>query len=192
MPILVIDSYDSFTHILVSYFRRNDSDIIIMQNDKCSLSEIFSIQPHAIVISPGPCGPLQAGISLSVIAHFTGLIPILGVCLGHQAISMVFGGRVCNAQKPMHAKVSQVSHCTSNIFHDLPSPMQCMRYHSLAVNVNDSDQLMVLARSEDDEIMALKHINHPVYGLQFHPESILSTHGNTLIKNFINICHQQS
>ena len=191
MPILVIDNYDSFTYILAAYLARGSQEVLIVKNDEFTLSKVLSMKPEAIVISPGSCGPLQAGISLAIVATFASTIPILGVCLGHQAIASVFGGKIHQGKKPMHAKVSTISHCGFGLFSQVPQQFQCMRYHSLIVDVNTVEQLVVLARSDDQTVMAIKHKKYNVYGLQFHPESILSTYGDVIIKNFIDICHKQ-
>lgn len=188
MKLLMIDNYDSFTYNLVQYFGELGEDVHTHRNDQISLEDIEALQPDRICISPGPCTPAEAGISLEVIRHFGGKVPILGVCLGHQAIGAAFGGDVVRAREIMHGKVSEITHRGSDIFTDLPSPFTVTRYHSLAV-ARDSlpDCLEVTAETADGEIMGLRHKTLPIYGVQFHPESVLSEHGHALLQNFLNI-----
>jgi anthranilate synthase/aminodeoxychorismate synthase-like glutamine amidotransferase len=164
------------------------ADLTVYRNDKTDLSSIEMMEPEKIVISPGPCTPKEAGISNIVIDAFAGRVPILGVCLGHQCVGEVFGGEIINAKKLMHGKVSKISHKGSLLFKDIPSPFEAVRYHSLAIN-RDSfpDVLNIDAETSDKEIMAISHKKLPVYGVQFHPESVLTQHGKKLLKNFLEI-----
>lgn len=186
--ILIIDNYDSFTYNLVQYFGKHTPDIKIYRNDKITLDEAITLNPDAIVISPGPCTPKEARISLDIIKYFAGKKPILGVCLGHQSIGYVFGGNIINAKTIMHGKPSQITHHGNELFEGICSPFTAIRYHSLVIEEKSiPDCLVIIARSDDNEIMAVKHIDHPVYGLQFHPESILTAVGEQLIANFLKI-----
>lgn len=187
--ILLIDNYDSFTYNLYQLIGSIESDIRVIRNDEGTISEIETQNPHAIILSPGPGRPEQAGISLDVIRCFAGKLPILGVCLGHQAICQAFGGVVTYAKECMHGKTSLVRLLKqSPIFQDVPLPLQAGRYHSLIVgHENLPDCLEVIAESLEDEIMAIKHREYPIYGLQFHPESILTKDGDIIIRNFIDI-----
>lgn len=184
--LLMIDNYDSFTYNIVQYFGELGEDVRVARNDQISIPEIEAMAPDRICISPGPCAPAQAGISVEAIRHFAGRLPLLGVCLGHQAIGEAFGGRVVRARTLMHGKVSPITHTNTDVFAGLPSPYTVTRYHSLAVE-RDSlpDCLQVTAETADGEIMGLRHKALPVYGVQFHPESILSEHGHALLKNFL-------
>ena len=188
--LLVIDNYDSFTYNLVQYLGELGADIIVRRNDAVSVDEIGELQPSAIVVSPGPCAPSQAGVTVPVIQRWGSTIPTLGVCLGHQAIGEAYGGRVVRAQRVMHGKSSTVRHDGTGLFEGLPSPLSVMRYHSLIVE-RDSlpPELEVLAVSTDDptEIHAVRHRTHPVWGVQFHPESILTTGGKTILRNFLSL-----
>lgn len=188
MTLLMLDNYDSFTYNLVQYFGELGVEVQTHRNDQITIEEIEAVQPDRICISPGPCTPAEAGISVEVIRHFAGRIPILGVCLGHQAIGAAFGGRVIPARQIMHGKVSDITHQGTDVFAGLPSPFTVTRYHSLAVE-RDSlpDCLEVTAETADGEIMGLRHNALPVYGVQFHPESVLSEHGHALLKNFLDI-----
>ncbi len=184
--LLMIDNYDSFTYNLVQYFGELGEDVRVYRNDAITLSEIAKLDPARIVISPGPGTPAQAGISLSVIREFAGKIPLLGVCLGHQAIGEAFGGKVVHARKLMHGKVSPVHHHNVGVFRGLPNPVTCTRYHSLAVERETlPDCLEVTAWTDDGEIMGLRHKTLDVEGVQFHPESILTEHGHDMLKNFL-------
>lgn len=184
--ILMIDNYDSFVFNLVRYGRELGAEMCVRRNDEITLKDIETIAPSHIMISPGPCSPLEAGISLKVIQHFAGKIPIFGICLGHQSIGQVFGGQVVRADKPIHGKVMPIRHNASGLFQGLPSPMQVTRYHSLIV-ARDllPDDLIITAESETGEIMALAHRHLPVVGVQFHPEAVLSEHGHAIIRNFL-------
>ena len=188
----MIDNYDSFTYNIVQYFGELNQDVKVVRNDQLSIADIEAWQPQYIVIGPGPCSPNEAGISLQAIQHFAGKIPLLGVCLGHQAIGQVFGGEVIRARDVMHGRLSTMYHASVGIFKDLPNPYQATRYHSLVVNKNTvPDCLEVTAWTQTpdgnmDEIMGLRHKTLAVEGVQFHPESILSEHGHQLLKNFID------
>jgi anthranilate synthase/aminodeoxychorismate synthase-like glutamine amidotransferase len=186
--ILVIDNYDSFTFNLVQYLGELGEEPVVRRNDRISVEEIGGLAPRAIVISPGPCTPAQAGISVPVVQRWGATIPILGVCLGHQAIGEAYGGRVVRAARVMHGKTSMVTHSGTGLFARVPTPMQVMRYHSLVVEAHSlPPDLKVLARAEDDtnEIHAMRHVSHPVWGVQFHPESIMTPFGKTLLENFL-------
>lgn len=184
--LLMIDNYDSFTYNLVQYFGELGQDVRVVRNDAISLPEIARLKPHYLVISPGPCAPAQAGISLAAIREFAGRIPLLGVCLGHQAIGEAFGGKVVHAKQMMHGKVSPVHHENLGVFRGLPNPLTCTRYHSLAIDRPSlPESLQVTAWTEDGEIMGVRHKSLPVEGVQFHPESILTEHGHDLLANFL-------
>ena len=191
--LLMIDNYDSFTYNLVQYLGELGAEVRVFRNDKISLREIEDLNPRRIVISPGPCTPNEAGISLAVIDHFKGRLPILGVCLGHQAIGQAFGGHVVHAKKVMHGKTSEIYHDNSDVFHGLEIPFIATRYHSLVVERETLPEcLAITAWTQDgeggfDEIMGLRHKELPVFGVQFHPESILTTSGHDLLKNFLEI-----
>ena len=185
--ILMIDNYDSFTYNLYQYIGTFNSDIQVVRNDQTTVTEIEEMNPECIVISPGPKNPKEAGICLEVIQHFAGKKPILGVCLGHQCIGEAFGATVGYAKKIVHGKQSTIEHDGSSIFTGVKSPVQVARYHSLAI-LEDTmpDCLKVLAKTEDGEIMAVRHRDYLIVGLQFHPESIITDHGKRLIENFVN------
>ena len=184
--ILVIDNYDSFTYNLVQYFGELGAEILVKRNDEITLEEIEALAPEKICISPGPCTPTEAGISCAVIEQFAGRQPILGVCLGHQSIGQVYGGDVVRADRLMHGKTSPILHTGENIFAGLPSPFEATRYHSLIVKRDTLPKcLRITAESAEGEIMGLAHKELPVYGVQFHPESILTTEGKKLLKNFL-------
>ncbi len=188
--ILVIDNYDSFTFNLVQYLGELGATPLVRRNDEITVDDIGILEPSAIVISPGPCTPAQAGISVAVVQRWGSTIPMLGVCLGHQAIGEAYGGRVVRAARVMHGKTSQVRHDARELFAGLPNPMQVMRYHSLVVESESlPDELMVLASAADDatEIHAIRHREHPVWGVQFHPESIMTPDGKTLLRNFLEL-----
>lgn len=186
--ILVIDNYDSFVYNLTRYIVRLGRDCVVKRNDKITIYDIKALSPEAIIISPGPCAPKDAGISIEVIKEFGSTTPILGVCLGHQAIAEAYGGRIIRSQKPTHGKASMITHDKSALFSELPTPLQVGRYHSLVAELSIDAPIKITARCEINEIMALQHATHPVYGVQFHPESILTPNGSDLIKNFITIC----
>ncbi len=184
---LVIDNYDSFTFNLVQYLGELGDAPQVYRNDKISIAEIEALNPSRILISPGPCTPAEAGVSKAVIAHFSGKLPILGVCLGHQSIGEVFGGKVIRAPRLMHGKVSPIHHDEAGIFAGLPTPFTATRYHSLIVDEPLPDALIRTAWTEEGELMGLRHKEHPTFGLQFHPESILTEHGHTMLKNFLEL-----
>jgi len=190
--ILVIDNYDSFVANVARYFAMLGEEPRIVRNDAISVNEIQALAPSAIVVSPGPCTPAEAGVSNEVIAALSGHIPILGVCLGHQCMGAVFGERVTRAQRPMHGRASMIEHDGDGLFGGLPSPLKVGRYHSLVVEIDDPERsaLVVTARSEEGEIMALHHREHPTYGVQFHPESILTQRGLTLVGNFLRVAQK--
>ena len=184
--ILMIDNYDSFTYNLVQYFGELGADMRVVLNDEMDLAGIEALKPEKIVISPGPCSPNEAGVSLRVIEAFAGRVPILGVCLGHQAIGQAFGGKVVHAMELMHGKTSPVTHVGAGVFKDLPTPFTATRYHSLAVERSSLPaDLEVTAWTEDGEIMGVKHRRFDVEGVQFHPESILTEHGHKMLENFL-------
>jgi anthranilate synthase/aminodeoxychorismate synthase-like glutamine amidotransferase len=188
--ILVIDNYDSFTFNLVQYLGELGAELVVKRNDEIAVDEIGPMAPSAIVISPGPCAPAQAGISVETVRHWGPTIPTLGVCLGHQAIGEAYGGRIVRAGRVMHGKTSRIEHDGSGLFEGVPSPMQVMRYHSLVIEPASMPQsLSVTARAQDDatEIHAVKHREHPVWGVQFHPESIMTPDGQRLLKNFLEL-----
>ena len=184
--LLMIDNYDSFTYNLVQYFGELGADVHVHRNDAITLEQIAAWQPEKIVISPGPCTPDQAGISVPLIERFAGRIPILGVCLGHQAIGQAFGGRIVRAQRVMHGKVSTISHSGGGVFAGLANPLTGTRYHSLVIERASMPAcLEVTATSEDGEIMGVRHRELAVEGVQFHPEAILTEHGHALLANFL-------
>ena len=184
--LLMIDNYDSFTYNLVQYFGELGEDVKVVRNDEMTVDEIEKLHPDRIVISPGPCTPKEAGVSLEVIRRFAGRVPILGVCLGHQAIGQAFGGKVVHARTLMHGKVSPVHHAGEGVFAGLPTPYNATRYHSLAIEPQSCpESLEVTAWTEDGEIMGVRHRTLPVEGVQFHPESILTEHGHDLLRNFL-------
>jgi len=184
--ILMIDNYDSFTWNLVQYLGELGAEVKVVRNDEIGVDEIAAMQPQKIVFSPGPCTPNEAGIMLDAVRTYAGKIPMLGVCLGHQAIGQAFGGEVVHAGKVMHGKTSAIRHQGRGVFRGLPSPFFATRYHSLAIaRASLPDCLEVTAESEDGEIMGVRHRTLPVEGVQFHPESILSEHGHALLRNFL-------
>ncbi|HEY4130322.1 MAG TPA: aminodeoxychorismate/anthranilate synthase component II [Gemmatimonadaceae bacterium] len=188
--ILVIDNYDSFTYNLVQYLGELGADVVVKRNDAITVEEVGAFNPSAIVLSPGPCTPKEAGITVDVIRRWGSTIPTLGVCLGHQAIGEAYGGDVVLASRVMHGKTSQISHGGTGVFAGLPSPMEVMRYHSLIVERSTMpESLEIVAVSQDDpnEVHAVKHREHPVYGVQFHPESVMTPHGKALLKNFLEL-----
>ncbi|HEY7943100.1 MAG TPA: aminodeoxychorismate/anthranilate synthase component II [Casimicrobiaceae bacterium] len=184
--LLMIDNYDSFTYNLVQYLAELGADVHVHRNDAITLEQISVWQPERIVISPGPCTPDQAGISVALIERFAGSIPILGVCLGHQAIGQAFGGRIVRAQRVMHGKLSAITHKGDGVFAGLANPLTATRYHSLVIERESMpDCLEVTATSEDGEIMGVRHRDLAVEGVQFHPEAILTEHGHALLANFL-------
>jgi anthranilate synthase component 2 len=182
----MIDNYDSFTYNLVQYFGELGEDVRTYRNDEITIEAIEKLNPSRICISPGPCTPHEAGVSVPVLQHFAGKLPILGVCLGHQSIGAAFGGKIIRAQQVMHGKTSPIEHTGVGVFKNLPSPYTVIRYHSLAI-ARDSlpDCLEVTAWTADGEIMGVRHKTYPIEGVQFHPESILSDHGHALLQNFL-------
>ena len=191
MKVLMIDNYDSFTYNLVQYLGELGADVETIRNDAVSVQEILgrtgANRPDRLVISPGPCSPTEAGISVELIQKAKGQIPLLGVCLGHQAIGAAFGGKVIRAQTLMHGKTSSITHTGQGVFAGLPSPMTVIRYHSLAIERSSlPSDLVVTAWTEDGEIMGVQHKTLAVHGVQFHPESILSEHGHAMLKNFLD------
>jgi anthranilate synthase component 2 len=184
--LLMIDNYDSFTYNLVQYLGELGEDVRVVRNDAITLEEIEALAPARIVISPGPCTPREAGVSVPLVRRFAGRIPILGVCLGHQAIGEAFGGKIVHAQQLMHGKTSPIHHRGEGVFHGLPNPFTAIRYHSLAIErASKPEVLEVTAWTDDGEIMGVRHKTLPVEGVQFHPESILTEHGHALLKNFL-------
>ena len=186
--LLMIDNYDSFTYNLVQYFGELGQEVRVYRNDQIALAQIEELAPDHIVISPGPCTPNEAGISMDLIRSYAGQFPILGVCLGHQSIGQAFGGNIVHAKALMHGKTSMIHHQGRGVFRGLPSPFRATRYHSLVVERESlPDCLEVTAWTEDGDIMGLRHKDLPVEGVQFHPESILTEHGHALLKNFLEI-----
>jgi len=186
--LLVIDNYDSFTYNLVQYFGELGAEPLVRRNDEITLAEIAALKPERIVISPGPCTPKEAGISCDVLREFGGKVPIFGVCLGHQCMGDVYGGEVVRADRLMHGKTSPILHTGKNVFAGLPSPFEATRYHSLLVRRESlPDCLEITAWTEEGEIMGLAHKELPVYGVQFHPESILTSEGKRLLGNFLKL-----
>jgi anthranilate synthase component II len=190
MKVLMIDNYDSFTYNLVQYLGELGAQVETVRNDEITAQEILArpaaTRPDRIMISPGPCSPTEAGISVELIQQAAGKIPLLGVCLGHQAIGAAFGGEIVRAKTLMHGKTSQIEHTGQSVFRDLPSPMTVTRYHSLAVRRETLPaDLIVTSWTQDGEIMGMQHKTLPVHGVQFHPESILSQHGHAMLKNFL-------
>jgi anthranilate synthase/aminodeoxychorismate synthase-like glutamine amidotransferase len=186
--ILVIDNYDSFTYNLVQYFGELGAEVLVKRNDEITIPEIAALAPEKLCVSPGPCTPNEAGISCDVIAYFGGKIPLLGVCLGHQAIGQVYGGEVVRADRLMHGKTSPIQHNGENVFAGLSNPFEATRYHSLLVRrATFPACLKITAETAEGEIMGLAHRELPVYGVQFHPESILTLEGKNLLRNFLTL-----
>ena len=192
MRVLMIDNYDSFTYNLVQYLQELGAEVLVHRNDQISLPEIEALNPDWLMISPGPCTPNEADISIAAIQHFAGKLPILGVCLGHQSIGQAFGGKVVRARQVMHGKTSPIYHSGVGIFRNLPSPYTATRYHSLVVekdSLPDCLEMTAWTCHEDgsvDEVMGMRHKTLPIEGVQYHPESILSEHGHALLENFLN------
>lgn len=186
MKLLMIDNYDSFTYNLVQYFGELGAEVEVFRNDEITLEGVAQRRPDRLVVSPGPCSPAEAGISIAAIRHFAGKLPILGVCLGHQSIGAVFGGKVVRARQLMHGKTSEITTTRQGVFAGLPEKFTVNRYHSLAVErASCPPDLEVTAWTDDGEIMGLRHKTLDVEGVQFHPESILTEHGHALLKNFL-------
>jgi anthranilate synthase/aminodeoxychorismate synthase-like glutamine amidotransferase len=188
--ILVIDNYDSFTYNLVQYLGELGADPVVHRNDAITVDEIGALAPSAIVLSPGPCTPKEAGVTVETIRRWGSTIPILGVCLGHQSIGEAYGGVVVRADRVMHGKTSMIEHDGTGVFAGLPSPLEVMRYHSLIVErdtLPDCFDIVAVASDDPTEIHAMKHREHPVYGVQFHPESVMTQHGKALLQNFLEL-----
>ena len=184
--LLMIDNYDSFTYNLVQYFAELGQEVEVYRNDQINLEKIKSLNPKYIVLSPGPCTPNEAGISLDVVHELKGKVPILGVCLGHQTIGQALGGKITHAKTIMHGKTSEIHHLNKGVFKNLKNPFIATRYHSLVIEkVSCPEELEITAWTDDDEIMGVKHKELPLEGVQFHPESILTEHGHDLLKNFL-------
>ena len=184
--LLMIDNYDSFTYNLVQYFGELGEDVQTYRNDEITIEKIAALKPDRICISPGPCTPNEAGVSVPLLKNFAGKLPILGVCLGHQSIGAAFGGKIIRAHQVMHGKTSVIQHTGLGVFKNIPNPYTVIRYHSLAIDRSSlPDCLEVTAWTEDGEIMAVRHKEFAIEGVQFHPESILSEHGHALLKNFL-------
>jgi len=185
--LLMIDNYDSFTYNLVQYFAELGEDVVVHRNDEITVGQIEKMNPQHIVVSPGPCTPNEAGVSVAVIQHFAGKIPILGVCLGHQSIGQAFGGKIVHARQLMHGKTSLIHHHNTSVFTGLPNPFTATRYHSLVIERETlPDCLEITAWTDDGEIMGVRHKTLAVHGVQFHPESILTEYGHDMLKNFLN------
>ncbi len=184
--LLMIDNYDSFTYNLVQYLGELGEDVKVVRNDELTVDGVEKLHPQRIVLSPGPCTPNEAGISMDLIRRFAGRVPILGVCLGHQAVGQVFGGRIVHAKTLMHGKVSAIHHSGKGVFRGLPTPFQATRYHSLAIErASCPAELEITAWTDDGEIMGVRHRTLAIEGVQFHPESILTEHGHALLANFL-------
>ncbi len=185
--ILIIDNYDSFVYTLAGYVEKCGAPYEVHRNDKITIDEIWQMRPAGIILSPGPCTPNEAGICIDVIRECGTKIPILGVCLGHQAIADAYGGKTVRAGKPVHGKNDKIAHDGNALFHNIKTPMEIGRYHSLIVDIDQAPYLRVTASNNQDEIMAIQHIKNPVYGVQFHPESVLTPQGLDIIRNFLNL-----
>jgi anthranilate synthase component II len=188
ISLVLIDNYDSFTFNLVHYFEELDAKISVYQNDKINIDQIQALKPDAIIISPGPGSPKDSGISLEAIKNFAGIIPILGVCLGHQSIAEVFGGEIIRAPYPMHGKIDNINHNNSSVFKDLPQSFKITRYHSLMIDpLSLPDDIEITATTNDNIIMAIRHKKYNIHGVQFHPESITTEHGHKMLQNFMDM-----
>ncbi len=190
MNILILDNYDSFVFNIMRYCEELGATSSVKRNDALTLEDVRALNFDAIIISPGPCGPDEAGLSVPLIKSFSGQIPILGVCLGHQCIGAAFGGSIIRAKTPMHGRASPILHEGKGVFAKLPKPFHAGRYHSLIVELRDDHDLEITARAPDGEIMGLSHRTHPTHGVQFHPESVLTTHGYELIGNFLSLAKE--
>jgi anthranilate synthase/aminodeoxychorismate synthase-like glutamine amidotransferase len=186
--LVIIDNYDSFTYNLVQYFGELKAETKVFRNNQLTLKELIDLNPDQVVISPGPCTPKESGISPEVVRFFSGKVPLLGVCLGHQCIGEVFGGKVIRAPYPVHGKISVIHHNGQGIFKDIPETFEAVRYHSLVVEKESfPDELEVTATTEDGLVMGLRHLKHPTFGVQFHPESIFTGVGKSLLANFLKL-----
>ncbi|MES2980162.1 MAG: aminodeoxychorismate/anthranilate synthase component II [Pseudomonadota bacterium] len=186
MKLLMIDNYDSFTYNIVQYFGELGASVEVVRNDEISIADIAARKPDRLVVSPGPCSPAEAGISVEAIRHFAGQLPILGVCLGHQAIGAAFGGKIVRAQQLMHGKTSEITTTQEGVFAGLPARFVVNRYHSLAIERDSCPaELAITARTDDGEIMGVRHTSLAIQGVQFHPESILTEHGHAMLRNFL-------
>src|SRR5512140_3659172 len=190
--LFILDNYDSFTYNLAQYFGELGAEVVVRRNDQVSVAEVEALRPERIVVSPGPCTPQDAGISVELIRHFAGKVPVLGVCLGHQAIGAAFGGTVVRAPHLMHGKTSQIAHDQRTVFRDLPTPMQATRYHSLIVAREGLPRELEISATATEAdgtqtIMGLRHRKYPVEGVQFHPESVLTSSGKQLLRNFLEL-----
>lgn len=191
--IVLIDNYDSFTFNLVQYLRELGAEVEVVRNDAATVDEVVAMEPHALVVSPGPCDPDKAGISMAMIERLGPRIPTLGVCLGHQCLGQVYGGRIVRAPEIVHGKISRIRHDGRELFAGLPTPLDVIRYHSLTIDpVSLPGALEVTATTDDGTIMAVRHREHPVWGVQFHPESILTQGGKELLANFLAISNRRS
>jgi anthranilate synthase component 2 len=189
--LLLIDNYDSFTYNLFHYLGELGADVVVKRNDEISVADALAMRPEAIVLSPGPCTPNEAGICLELVEKAGARLPVLGVCLGHQSIGQVYGGKVVRAPEPMHGKVSRIHHTGRGVFRGLNNDFLATRYHSLTIAPESMpDSLEVTARSDDGVIMGIMHKQHPVHGVQFHPESIASENGHALLQNFLRLAHE--
>jgi len=187
LVLLMIDNYDSFTYNLVQYLGELGQEVVVYRNDQITLDDVEQLAPTHVVISPGPCTPNEAGISVALVQAFADTLPILGVCLGHQSIAQAFGGVIVRARRLMHGKTSMIEHLGKGLFKDVPSPFQATRYHSLIVKEDALPECFeVTARADDGEIMAIRHLENPIQGVQFHPESILTQYGHKQLQNFLD------
>ena len=191
--ILMIDNYDSFVYNLVHYFEELDEEIIVKRNDEITIDDIKTLNPEIIVLSPGPCSPNEAGICMDVVKYFKGIIPILGICLGHQTIGQVFGAKIVKAIEPVHGKVHSITHDNKGVFTNLKNPLNVTRYHSLVVERETlPDKLEISAETKEGEIMGLRHKDYMIEGVQFHPEAVLTEYGHELLQNFITLAREKS
>ena len=190
--LLMIDNYDSFVYNLVQYFKELDEDIVVKRNDEITIDDIKTLNPEIIVLSPGPCSPTEAGICIEAVENFKGVIPILGICLGHQTIGQVFGSKIVKAIEPVHGKVHSITHDGKGVFTNIKNPLNVTRYHSLVVDRETlSDELEITAQTKGGEIMGLRHKKYMIEGVQFHPEAVLTECGHELLKNFITLARER-
>lgn len=191
--ILMIDNYDSFVYNLVHYFEELDEEIIVKRNDEITIDDIKILNPEIIVLSPGPCSPNEAGICIETVKYFKGIIPILGICLGHQTIGQVFGAKIVKAIEPVHGKVHSITHDNKGVFTNLKNPLNVTRYHSLVVERETlPDKLEISAETKEGEIMGLRHKDYMIEGVQFHPEAVLTEYGHELLQNFITLAREKA